>query len=70
MKAELIERLNVVQIQEAHAAYTKIAAIYEDVCNGPTGARNYKEYFAVMDTREALRKRFYNLTAGNDGTGQ
>ena len=66
MKVEVIERLNAVQVQEAHAAYTKLAAIYEDVCNGPMNARQYKEYFAIMDAREALRKRFYILTTGND----
>lgn len=70
MKAEVIERLNAVQVQEAHMAYTKLAAIYEDVCNGPMNARQYKEYFAIMDNREALRKRFYFLTTGSDGTGQ
>ncbi len=70
MKVEVIERLNAVQVQEAHAAYTKLAAIYEDVCNGPMNARQYKEYFAIMDAREALRKRFYFLTTGNDETRQ
>lgn len=70
MKAEVIERLNAVQVQEAHAAYTKLAAIYEDVCDGPMNARQYKEYFAIMDARETLRKRFYYLTTGSDGTGQ
>lgn len=70
MKVEVIERLNAVQVQEAHAAYTKLAAIYEDVCNGPMNARQYKEYFAIMDAREALRKRFYILTTGNDETRQ
>lgn len=70
MKAELIERLTAEQVQRAHAAYTTIAAIYEDVCDGPMNARQYKEYFAIMDAREALRKRFYFLTTGSDGTGQ
>lgn len=67
MKAELIERMTAEQIETAHAAYTKLACIYEDVCNGPMNARQYKEYFAIMDNREALRKRFNQLVLENDG---
>lgn len=70
MKAELIERMSAEQLQKAHAAYTQIACIYEDICGGPYGARNYREYFGIMDTREALRKRFLSLTAFNDGNKQ
>lgn len=68
MKAELIIRMTILQIQEAHAAYTKLACIYEDLCNGPMNARQYKEYFAIMDNREALRKRFFELTTRDHGT--
>ena len=67
MKAELIERMNAEQIERAHAAYTQLACIYEDLCNGPMNARQYKEYFAIMDNREALRKRFNALILQNDG---
>lgn len=67
MKAELISRMTAVQAEEAHAAYTKLACIYEDLCNGPVYARQYKEYFAIMDNRESLRKRFFELIAGNNG---
>lgn len=68
MKAELIARMTAVQVEEAHAAYTKLACIYEDVCNGPMNARQYKEYFAIMDNREALRKRFLELTTNDHGS--
>ena len=68
MKAELISRMNALQVEEAHAAYTKLACIYEDLCNGPMNARQYKEYFAIMDNREALRKRFLQLTINDHGT--
>lgn len=67
MKAEFIERMSAEQIERAHAAYTTIACIYEDVCNGPMNARQYKEYFAIMDSREALRKRFNQIVLENDG---
>ena len=61
MSTEFIERLSALQVEQAHAAYTKIAVIYEDICNGPLNARQFKEYYAVMDSRERLRKRFLAL---------
>lgn len=61
MSTEFIQRMSVIQIEEAHAAYTKLAVIYEDVCNGPMNARQFKEYYAIMDSRERLRKRFIEL---------
>lgn len=67
MKAEFIERMSAEQIEKAHAAYTQLALIYEDVCNGPMNARQYKEYFAIMDSREVLRKRFNQLVLESDG---
>lgn len=67
MKAELMDRMTGEQMQRAHAAYTTLACLYEDLCNGPMNARQYKEYFAIMDNREALRKRFNQLYNSNNG---
>lgn len=72
MTRELIARLNAEQCQRLHAAYTQVALVYEDLCNGPYGARQYKEYFAIMDSRENIRQRFMMLTTntGSDGSGE
>lgn len=67
MTRELVERLSAAQCEKLHAAYTIIACEYENLCGGPYGARAYKEYFAIMDTREYLRQRFMRLTAMQDG---
>ena len=67
MKAEVINRMSAEQLQKAHAAYTTLAALYEDVCGGPYAARGYREYFGIMDTREALRRRFVALTTEHNG---
>lgn len=61
MSTEFIQRMSALQVEEAHAAYTKLAVIYEDICNGPLGARQFKEYYAIMDSRKRLRKRFLEL---------
>lgn len=67
MTKELVGRLTAEQCERAHAAYTTLACIYEDVCGGPYGARQFKEYFAVMDSREYLRQRFMQLTSYDHG---
>lgn len=67
MKAELMDRMTGEQMQRAHAAYTTLACLYEDLCDGPMKARQYKEYFAIMDNREALRRRFNQIVLENDG---
>ena len=67
MTRELVSRLTAEQCERLHAAYTQIACVYEDVCGGPYGARQFKEYFAVMDSREYLRQRFMQLTSYGHG---
>lgn len=67
MTRELISRLTAEQCQRLHAAYTQIALEYERLCDGPYGARQYKEYFAIMDSREAIRQRFMQLTNNSRG---
>lgn len=67
MKAELINRMTAEQVERAHAAYTQLAAVYEDVCGGPYRAREHREYFGIMDSRETLRKRFIHLTCSDHG---
>lgn len=67
MKAEVIERMSAEQVERAHAAYTTLACLYEDVCGGPYKAREHREYFGIMDSREALRKRFIFLTCSDHG---
>lgn len=67
MTRELVSRLTAEQCERLHAAYTQIACVYEDICGGPYGARQFKEYFAVMDTRENLRQRFMQLTSYDHG---
>lgn len=67
MKAEIINALSVEQIQKAHAAYTTLACIYEDVCGGPYKAREHREYFGIMDSRENLRRRFRYLNVSDHG---
>lgn len=67
MTKEFIERMTAEQLEKAHAAYSQIAIIYEDVCGGPYKAREYREYFGVMDNRENIKRRFRLLITNSDG---
>lgn len=63
MTREFVERMTYAQLERAHAAYTQLACVYEDVCGGPYPAREYKEYFAIMDSRKNISKRVIDLAS-------
>jgi len=61
MTKEFVSHMSYAQCARAYKAYTCLACIYEDVCNGPYGAKAYKEYFAIMDSRDNIRARVVEL---------
>lgn len=61
MTKEFVSRMDYAQCERAYRAYTELACIYEDVCQGAYAARAYKEYFAIMDSRENIRRRVVEL---------
>lgn len=62
MKADLMERMNYAQMVTAYECYTKLMALYEDVCGGPYKAQEFREYFALRDGREKLRLRCLEMS--------
>lgn len=58
MKTELIQRLTMAELEQAHAAYTRLAVIYERVCDGPRNARAYREYYGIMESRDKIRQEY------------
>lgn len=68
MTKDLVKRLTSEQLQQAHISYTQLALIYEDVCGGPYKAREFKEYFAIMDSRENIRQEYNNRVVSQYGT--
>lgn len=70
MSTDFVSRMSAVQLQQAQAAYTQLAAIYEDVCGGPYKAREFREYFAIMDSRTRISRRFIALTQHEHGNEQ
>ena len=43
-------------LERAYSAYTALMLVYENTCGGPYGARAYKEYFAIVDSRDNIRQ--------------
>ena len=70
MTKDFCSRLTAEQAEKVHYAYSVIASTYENVCGGPYKAREYKEYFAAMDSRENLRQRFIQLMRAQDGDNE
>lgn len=58
MKTELIQRLTLQELEQAHAAYTRLAVIYEHVCDGPRNAGAYREYYGIMESRDKIRREY------------
>lgn len=56
MTKDLCRQLSDADLTRAYEAYNTLMSVYENTCGGPYGARAHKEYFAVTDSRDNIRK--------------
>lgn len=71
MTKDLCTRMRYEDLERAYAAYNVLMAVYENTCGGPYGARQYKEYFAISDSRDKIRHEVINRSnTQNDGDRQ
>lgn len=56
-------------LERAYSAYSTLALIYENTFGGPYKAREHKEYFAIMDSRNNIRLEV-ERRAQEDGHGE
>lgn len=56
MTKEICGRMTYEDLQKAYRAYSELMMVYERTCGGIYGARNYKEYFAICDSRDNIRQ--------------
>lgn len=71
MTKELVSRMRYEDLKKAYAAYTQLMMVYESACGGPYAAREYKEYFAIMDSRNNIRQEVVNRSNNiSHGDGQ
>ena len=68
MTKELCARISYEDLERAYKAYTVLALVYEDTCGGPYAAREFKEYFAIMDSRNNIRQEVINRS--NNGSNE
>lgn len=58
-------------LELAYNAYNALMMAYENTCGGPYAARQYKEYFAICDSRDNIRKEVLNRSnEQSHGDGQ
>lgn len=66
MTKELCARMRYEDLERAYNAYNALAIAYENTCGGPYGAREFKEYFAIMDSRNNIRQEVLNRSNSGD----
>lgn len=70
MTKELCARMRYEDLERAYYAYTALMLAYENTCGGPYAAREFKEYFAIMDSRNNIRQEVINRSdTQNNGNG-
>lgn len=58
-------------LERAYNAYNALMLAYENTCGGPYAARQYKEYFAICDSRENIRQEVVRRSnESSHGNGQ
>lgn len=60
MTKEFVKGIAYADLERAYSAYNTLMAVYENTCGGPYQARQYKEYFAIMDSRDNIRLEVVN----------
>lgn len=71
MTKELCARMRYEDLERAYNAYNALMLAYENTCGGPYAARQFKEYFAICDSRENIRQEVLNRSnIERHGNGQ
>lgn len=68
MTKEFVKSIPYEELERAYNAYTQLQIAYENSCGGPYKAREYKEYFAICDSRDNIRQEVTRRAqGGQDG---
>lgn len=71
MTKEFIERVKYEDLEKAYYAYNQLMLVYEYTCGGPYKAKEYREYFAIVDSRDRIRAEvFKRANQQSHGDGQ
>lgn len=68
MTKEFVKGVAYSDLERAYSAYNTLMAVFENACGGPYAARQYKEYFAICDSRDNIRQEVMRRSqGGSDG---
>lgn len=68
MTKEFVRGVAYTDLERAYNAYNTLMSVYENACGGPYKAREHKEYFAIVDSRDNIRLEVINRSrGGSDG---
>lgn len=71
MTKDLCTRMRYEDLELAYTAYTNLMLVFETTCGGPYKAREHREYFAIMDSRNNIRQEVVNRSKNvSHGNGQ
>lgn len=70
MTREFVKQVPYIDLERAYSAYNTLISVYENTCNGPYGARQHKEYFALCDSRKNIWLEVANRSRANDHGAQ
>lgn len=65
MTKDFVKSVRYEDLERAYQAYNTLMMVYENTCGGPYAARAHKEYFAVCDSRDNIRKEVINRSKVN-----
>lgn len=71
MTKELCARMSYEELTRAYNGYNALMLAYENTCGGIYAARQYKEYFAICDSRDNIRQEVLRRSdQARHGNGQ
>lgn len=56
MTKEFVKSVSYNELERAYNAYNALMMVYENACGGPYAARQFREYFAISDSRNNIRE--------------
>lgn len=60
MTKDFVKGVAYTDLERAYSAYNTLMSVYENTCGGPYAARQFKEYFAICDSRDNIRQEVIN----------
>ena len=56
MTRDFVKSVRYEDLSRAYNAYNTLMSVYEETCGGPYNAQVHKEYFAIRDSRDNIRR--------------